>query len=150
MNLTPKVKTVRMEPDDSTFLVAAGSSDILSEYVDTAGYGGVRFLVGFGAITSGAATSIKVKQCDTSGGSYEDLAGTSQTVADTNDNKVFIVEITHPRERYLKVATLRATQNSAVDFLIAELFNHSGAIPITQHGTIVSNEIFDAPAEGTA
>lgn len=150
MNLTPKVKTVRLEPDDSAFTVAGGTSDVTSEYLDTAGYGGVRFILGLGAITSGAATSVKLQQCDTSGGSYADLEGTSQTIADTNDNKMFIIEVTHPRERYLKVKTLRATQNSAIDFLIAELFNHSGVEPITQHSTVAGSEIFDAPAEGTA
>ena len=150
MNFANRIKTIRLEPDDSGFVVAAGSSDVSSEYVDTAGFDGVRFLIGFGAITSGAATSIKVQQCDTSGGSYADLEGTAQTVADTNDNKCFSVEITHPRERYLKVKTLRATQNSAIDFLVAELFNVHGPVPVTQHATVVGSEIFDAPAEGTA
>ena len=150
MNLSNGIKTIRMEADDSTFLVAAGSADILSEYVDTAGFEGVRFVIGFGAITSGAATSVKIKQCDTSGGSYADLEGTSITVADTNDNDVAIIDVYRPRERYLKVATLRATQNSAVDFLIAELYG-ARKVPTTEDSaTVISREVHSSPAEGTA
>jgi hypothetical protein len=68
---------------------AAGTSDITSDAVDTSGCEGVLFIVSFGGITAGAVTSIKVQQCDTSAGSYADLTGTAQTVADTNDDTTF-------------------------------------------------------------
>ena len=128
MNFANRIKTIRLEPDDSGFVVAAGSSDVSSEYVDTAGFDGVRFLIGFGAITSGAATSIKVQQCDTSGGSYADLEGTAQTVADTNDNKCFSVEITHPRERQCVWVAHGITGDYALDNVKGSTHYHTAAL----------------------
>lgn len=128
---------------------AAATTDITSDAVDTAGFDGVLFIVSFGTITSGAATSIKVQQCDTSGGSYADLEGTAQTVADTNDNKTFIVDVFRPREQFLKLVVDRGTQNAVVGSIIAIKYNASQR-PVTQHTNTVGNEAFNWPAEGTA
>ena len=151
MNLTEMVKTIRLKPDGSTFAVAAGAADINSDVVDMQNFENVRFMVGFGAITSGAATSIKVQQgTDATVTDAADLLGTSVTVADTDDNQVAIVEIYKPRERYLRVVTKRATQNSVVDFAIAELWG-AKKLPITDDAaTTIGNEIHISPAEGTA
>lgn len=127
---------------------AAGVSTITSSAVDTAGYDGVLFIVPFGAIVSGAVTSIKVQQCDTTGGSYADLTGTSQTIADTDDDKLFYVDVFRPQEQFLKLIVSRATQNATVGGIIA--LKYRGATrPVTQ-GTNVSGEAFNWPAEGTA
>jgi hypothetical protein len=37
-----------------------------------------------------------------------------------------------------------------VDFIIAELYSHSGKLPITQDATVTTVELFNAPAVGTA
>jgi hypothetical protein len=127
---------------------AAGTSAITSSAVDTAGYDGCLFIVPFGAIVSGAVTSIKVQQCDTSGGSYADLTGTAQTVADTDDDKLFYVDVFRPVEQFLKRVVSRATQNATVGGIIA--LRYRGSVrPVTQ-GTNVSGESFNWPAEGTA
>lgn len=150
MNMSVGVKTLRLEVDDTNFTGSAGTTDLTSEYVDTQGYEGVRFICGFGAITSGAVTSTKVQQCDTSGGTYADLLGTAQTVADTDDSKIVITEIYKPRERYLKHVIDRGTQNAVVDFLIAELYG-ARKEPVTQSTAIVvGQEVHASPAEGTA
>jgi len=149
MQLTNFVKAMRLKPDGTNYTAAAGSSDATSEFLDTAGYDGVRFLVGFGAITTGAVTGIRVQQATASGGSYADLEGTAIVVADDDDNLVASIEIVSPRERYLKVVTDRATQNAVVDFLVAELYRASKQ-PVTQDATIISAEIHASPAEGTA
>jgi hypothetical protein len=127
---------------------AAATTDITSDAIDTAGYDGCLFIVPFGAIVSGAATSIKAQQCDTSGGSYADLEGTAQTVADTDDDKLFYVDVFRPREQYLKLVVDRGTQNATVGGIIALLYNGANR-PVTQ-GTNVSGESFNWPAEGTA
>jgi len=149
-NLSKAVKTIRLKPDGSTFAVAAGTTDCTSDVVDMAGYDGVRFIIGFGAITSGAVTSIKVQQGQASNLSdAADLAGTAQTVADTNDDKLFISEIFRPQERYLALYVDRGTQNAVIDFVIAELYGVRKE-PITQHATVVGLEMFNSPSEGTA
>lgn len=150
MNLTKAVKTIRLKPDGTNWALAAGTTDVESEVVDTLGFQGVRFMAGFGAITSGAVTKIKVQQgTATNLSDAADLEGSGVTVADTDDNKVAIVEVNRPTERYVRCAFDRGTQNAIVDFLVAELFNPRN-LPITDDGTTVGNEVHDGPAEGTA
>ena len=149
MNLSNTIKTVRVMPDGTNYNAAAGSSAATSEYIDTGGYEGVRLMIGLGAVVSGAVTSVKVSQCDTSDGTYADLLGSSITVADTADFKVAVIDIYLPRERYLKVVTSRATQNATVDFITAELYG-TRKQATTDDATVISREIHVSPAEGTA
>lgn len=149
-SLTQHVVTKRIKPDGSGWTVAGGQSNVTSDTVDTAGYDGVRFIIGFGAITSGAATSIKVRQGAASNMSDgADLAGSAQTVADTADNTIFITDIFRPQERYVDMITSRATQNSAIDFMLVELYG-GRTLPVTQDSTVSGAEIFASPDEGTA
>lgn len=150
INLTPEVVTKRIKPDQSGFTVAAGTSAVNSDRVDTAGYEGVRFICGFGAIVSGAVTSVKARQntADSDTG-MADLEGSSQSVADTDDNKIVIVDIRRPRERYVQLSISRATQNATVDFLVVELYGPR-VKPVTQDTTVIGAEVFNSPAEGTA
>lgn len=128
---------------------AAAQTDITSDAVDTANCDGVCFIVSFGTITGGAATSIKVQQCDTSGGSYADLEGTAQTVADTHDNKTFLVDVFRPREQFLKLVVDRGTQDAVVGSILAIKYNAANR-PATQGTNVQASESFNWPAEGTA
>lgn len=149
-SLSKQVKTLRIKPDASGYTVAAGAADVNSDIIDTAGFDALRFIVGFGAITSGAATSIKVQQnTANSATGMADLAGSAQTVADTDDNKIFITEILKPQERYVRLTTLRATQNAVIDFALVELFR-ARTLPITEDSIVGGSETHAAPAEGTA
>ena len=127
---------------------AAGTSAITSSAVDTAGFDGCLFIVPLGTIVASAVTSIKVQQCDTSGGSYADLTGTNQTIADTDDDKLLYVDVFRPREQFLKLVVSRATQNATIGGIIAVLYN-ARSRPVT-HGSNVAGETFNWPAEGTA
>ncbi len=132
---------------------AAGTSDITSTAVDMAGYDGCLFIVPFGAIVSGAVTSIKLTQCDTTGGAYADLAGTGQTVADTDDDKTFLIDIQAPQEQFLKLVVDRGTQNATVGGIYAIPYNkafRSTVLPVAGTNAIGGVERFEAPAEGTA
>lgn len=150
MNLTTEIVTKRIKPDGSGFTVAAGTSDLTSDRVDTANYEGVRFVCGFGAITAGAVTSIKVQQNTAdSGTGMADLEGSAQSVADTDDNKIVITEIHRPRERYVQFFIDRGTQNAVVDFLLVELYGPRTK-PVSQDSTVIGAETFNSPAEGTA
>lgn len=149
-NLTHNVKTIRLKVDGTNWTGSAGTSDLTSEAVDTQGFHGVRFIVGFGAITSGAVTSVKVRQGALSNMSDgADLAGSAQTVADDADNKMFITGIHRPTDRYVDFVVDRGTQNAVVDFLIAELYG-AGDVPVSQHATVGGSEVHNSPAEGTA
>ena len=127
---------------------ASGTTDVTSDAVDTAGFETCLFIVPIGGVTSTAVTSIKVQQCDTSGGSYSDLTGTSVTIADSDDDKTFYVEVTRPREQFLKLVVDRGTAAATVGGVIA-ILGGAGNKP-TSHGASVSGEAHYGVAEGTA
>jgi hypothetical protein len=152
-SLTEAVVTKRISPDGTAltvFTLAAGTTDVTSQIVDTAGYEGVRFLIGWGAIVGGAVTSIKARQGQLSNMSdAADLTGTAQTIADTDDNKVTIVDIWRPLERYVDLSIDRGTANATIDFILVELYG-TRKQPVTQDSTVQGSEIFASPEEGTA
>lgn len=131
--------------------VAAGQTTIDSAVVDTAGAESVEFLVGWGAIVGGGVQSIKAQQGQVANLSdAADLAGTSQTVADTDDNKVSRMEIIRPQERYLRCRVLRGTANSSIDFILA-IVRYPRVKPIVQDATVQGTpEVHVSPDEGTA
>jgi hypothetical protein len=134
--------------------VAAGATDSNGAAVDMSGYEGVLFLVAFGAIVSGAATSVKAQQGAASDGSDgADLEGTSVTVADTDDNKIVALDIYRPRSangKYVRPVVKRATQNATIDSITAILYN--GRIkPQALDTTLVAlSKSVGSPALGTA
>ena len=146
----PNEKWLRVKVDGTNYTGSANTTDLTSEAIDTAGYEGAEIFTGFGAITSGAVTSVKVQQCDTSGGTYADLTGTAITVADDDDNQMTHHVIFNPQEQYLKVVTDRGTQNAVVDFMVVKLFGARREPTTDDTATVVSREIHIAPAEGTA
>ncbi len=147
MNSANGEKTIRVMNG-----VVAGTSAQTSSAIDTAGFDGVKIYSLFGAITSGAATSVKVQQSsdDASADAYADLLGTSVTVADDDDNQVVVHDIYRPRERYLKVVISRATQNAVIDGVVAVLYNASKEPTTDDTATVVARETHVSPAEGTA
>lgn len=129
---------------------AAGTTAITSAAVDTAGYNGCLFVVPLGPIVSGAVTSLKVQQSsdDAATDTYDDLTGSAQTIADTDDDGVKYVDIVKPGKRYLKLVVSRATQNATIGSVVAILYN-TRRRPVTQAATVVG-ESWISPAEGTA
>lgn len=137
----------------TTTLGAAASTAITSSAVDMAGYEGVLFIVPLGTIVSGAVTSLKIQQSSDDGGAddYTDLTGSSQTIADTDDDKLVYVDVMRPGKRYLKMVVTRGTQNATIGGIVAVQYQKR-MMPqagITQ-GTGVSGEQWNGPAEGTA
>ena len=147
MNISKGVKVTRC----INFTAAGTSTPISGSVIDMKGFDSCTFIVGFGPIVSGGVQSIKVQQgADAALGDAADLLGTSVSVADDDDNQVAIVEVNQPRERYLRVQVLRATQNSTIDFGLA-LQSKASSEPVTHDSTtVISSELHQAPAEGTA
>lgn len=126
---------------------AAGTTAIEGETLDMEGYESVLMVVNFGAITAKAVTSIKAQQ-SSDDSTWNDLEGTSQTVADTDGGDIFFIDLVKPTDRYVRVYVSRATQNAVV---ACANYYVSGAkkVPVT-HDTVVNGEIHISPAEGTA
>lgn len=143
MNLSKQGKLSRVI---STTDGAAGTADINGTSIDMEGFEGCLFIVTFGAIVSGAATSIKVAQ-SADDSTFNDLAGSAQTIADTDDEKIFYVDVYKPLDRYLRLIVDRGTQNATVT---AHAIQYGARKWPTTHGTNVSGETHVSPAEGTA
>lgn len=127
---------------------AAGTSAINGATLDMANFDGVLMEVMFGPIVAGAVTTIKAQQGDLADGSdMSDLLGSSQTIADDDDNKTFYIDLKKPEKRYVRLVVPRATQNAT----LAALYNQYGARKMpTTHGSNVSGETHVSPIEGTA
>ena len=126
----------------------AATTDITSDEVDMQGCEGVIFVIPFGTITGSAVTSIYAQQDTVTGmGTAADLEGTSQTVADTDDNTTFYIDIVKPRERFVHVIVDRGTQNAVVGSITAIKYGVR-KVPVTQP-TGTSGETHVSPAEGT-
>jgi hypothetical protein len=128
---------------------AAGTSAITSAAVDTAGFLGCLFIVPLGPIVGTAVTSLKVQQSsdDAATDTYDDLTGSNQTIADTDDDGVKYVDINRPGKRYLKMVISRGTANATIGSVLAILYNTRHR-PVTQAAAVVG-ETFVSPVEGT-
>lgn len=146
MNLSKQVKiTQAITPTDGV----AGTADINGAILDMQGFEGVLVEVTFGAITSGAVTSIKMQQDTASNmGTAADLTGTAQTVADDDDDQIFYIDLYKPLERYVRLVVDRGTQNAVVAG--ATYLQYGAHEQPVSHGATVSGEIHISPAEGTA
>jgi len=131
--------------------VAAGTSTQTSSAIDMQGYDRATVLLIIGTITSGAALSIKLQQSDDDGSTdaYDDLAGSSVSIADTNSNKIVPYDIVRPLKRYVKVVVTRSTQNVVIDGMVVI---KQGAMkkPIVQGSTVAASAISTGAEEGTA
>ena len=127
----------------------AATTDINGATLDMSGYEGVLMIVTFGVITGSAVTSIKAQQDTASGmGTAADLEGTGQTIADTDDEKTFYIDLYKPEERYVRLVVDRGTQNAVV--ASATYIQYGGSKAAVSHGTNVSGELHVSPVEGTA
>jgi hypothetical protein len=126
---------------------AAGTTAVNGATVDMSGFEEVMVLVPFGAIVSGAATSIKWQEGSTTSPTT-DVAGTNITVADTDDDTTKVLRIIKPRSRYGRVVVSRATQNATVGAIYYVLSGGS-TMPPTDDSTVVG-ETHVSPATGTA
>ena len=104
--------------------VAAGVSVQTSTAVDMAGFDGVRFIVALGAGAAGSIGQVKAQQCDTVGGSYNDITGSGGAVftPTTDDNKVYVLDVLRPARRFVRCVVLRGTGNTVIDAVIAEQY----------------------------
>jgi hypothetical protein len=129
---------------------AAGTGAINSSAVDMAGYQSVMFIVVPGAIVGGATTSMNIAQDTASGGSFTDLLGTGITIADDDDNQLFITEVVQPSKRYVRLEIARAGQNSEFSAIIA-IRSGGKQLPVVNGVTDTATiEVHLTPAEGAA
>lgn len=131
--------------------VAAGQTQVDGSIIDTAGYESVKFIYSFGTITTGAVTSVKASMGNQSGGGdLTDIAGSSITVADDDDNQIVVLEIVKPQKRYVRPIIVRGTQNAVVDGIVAVLTRAHKQPTTDDTSTVVGRKTLVSPANGTA
>jgi hypothetical protein len=122
---------------------ASGTSTITQTTgLDMSGYEGCVFIIRLG--TPGASNTLKIAQCDTSTGTYSDLAGSATS---SGSDTPLIVDVKAPQEQYLKYIVTRAVA-STIDTVVAIQYG-AAARPITAALTAVV-EKHHSPSEGTA
>jgi hypothetical protein len=124
--------------------VATGTSTITSSAIDMAGYEGAIFIVRLGSPATN--NSVKIQQCDTSGGTYADLTGTS-VGSHATDNPL-IVDVCRPKEQFLKYVVTRGT-TTTIDIVTIIQYGKNGMRPVSQPSGTQIEHYFE-PAEGTA
>ena len=109
------------------------------------------FIVSFGAIVTGAATTVKAQSSsdDGSGDAYDDIAGSAVTVADTYDGKLVLLNVSEPDEQYVRCIVTRATQNATVNSIVAILHSPKQR-PVTQDSNIAASKSILSAIKGTA
>lgn len=148
MNLVKRTKVTR-----AMNAVAAGTTDQTSTWIDMANFDGIMFLINFGTITSGAVTSVKLQGAtDSSGTGATDLTGTAITVADTDDNKIAILDLYQPDRTYRYIAAYvdRGTQNAVIDGIQAIQYAPRNVPTTHDSTTVLGSEAHASEAAGTA
>lgn len=129
--------------------VAAGQATTVGEIVDTQGYSAACFIYKLGAVTDGAAVTLKIYQgTDATVSDVAEMSGASAAIAtaDTDSDQFLVVDVIKPRERYLRPTIVTATQNVEIDSAICVLYNPVN-IPITQPATVDVGTLVVSPAE---
>ena len=130
--------------------VAAGQATTVGEIVDTAGFQGACFLYKLGTVVDGAAVTLKIYQgSDATVSDVAELSGASAAIATTasDSEKVLMIDVIKPRERYLRPTIVTATQDVEIDWAVCILYNPK-VKPVSQTAALVDDDtLVVSPAE---
>jgi hypothetical protein len=107
-----------------------------------AGFEGALFIVRLGS--PAVNNNLRIRQCDTSGGTYADLEGT--LVGNHASDNPLIVDINQPLERFLKYQVTRGT-TSTIEIAMIVQYN-ARSRPTTQPSGTQAERHYH-PVEGT-
>ena len=124
---------------------AADTTAVNSDGVDMAGYEGVLFVTSFG--TANANNTVNAAQGLTSGGTYDDLLGTS-VASGTSDEDVWI-DVYRPIDRFVRLEAARGTSSTLESIWAIQYGGRKQPVDNTTSGTIIG-EAHVSVAEGTA
>lgn len=144
IQITQEIKTTRV-----LNAVAAGQTTQNSSGVDCKDFDTAAFIIALGAITATGVVTVKAQQSSDDGNTdpYADLIDASVAFADTDGNKLAILEIAKPQKRYVRVSIARTAANSALDGVLA-LQGDAKAVPVAQDAnTVVETLLKLAPAQ---
>ena len=130
---------------------ADGTADVNGATLDMSGYDGVLMILTAAAIAGSAVTTFKAQQgAESNLSDAADLEGTGISVADDDDDQLFIIDLYRPQERYVRAVIDKDAANTVAASILYIQYNASRA-PVTQNVTDeVTYELHVSPDEGTA
>lgn len=136
--LTQSYEFERVAPDGTaatTFTLAAGTTDVNSAPIDLQASNGATVVIALGTITATGTYTATIEHSDASGSGYTAISGLSAAInADTDDNKLLVIDVVDPVKRYIRVVSDRGTANSVIDSIIA--IKKRRYAPVTQGATV--------------
>lgn len=116
--------------------------------IDCRGFNAVAFMLHLGTVVAGGDHQLKVQGGNLLDGSdMADLEGTGEAVLGVDSNAIKIVDIGHPRFRYLRCVVVKDGTNACAESAVAVLYN-GGIEPVTQGEWINAVQVH-APLAGT-
>jgi hypothetical protein len=130
---------------------ASGTADRTGAILDMSGFEGVLMIVKFATIAGSAVTSIKAQQgAAVAMGDAADLEGTGITVADDDDDQVFVIDLYRPQERYVRIYVDKDASNATAESAIYVQYGARN-LPVDNNvDDAVTCELHVSPDEGTA
>ena len=105
--------------------------------IDMQGFTSIDYVLSIGAQGAGGTADMKV-QDSADNSSFADLTGAALTqVADTGDNKIYILSVWRPTRRYVRpVVTIAGVGVAVIASVIGVRYGVAGTKPITQHADV--------------
>lgn len=139
---------------DNVYQVADGTTEVITDYWDTAGFGGFRFIAAIGAINplheahdlepavAAGTFDVHLESCSTATGTYADVTGASCTqLTSTDDNKIAIIEVDRPISRYYRAVITPGGTGGTIDGAFVELFDTNGTYSAVSNSMTKSNTV---------
>ena len=130
---------------------ASGTATRNGAAFDTQGFEGVLMIFKFAAIAGSAVTTVKAQQgalADMSDAA--DLYGTSISVADDDDDQVFVIDLCRPRERYVRGVVGKDGSHAVAESMVYIGYGAKNKPVVQTLADEVTYELHVEPAEGTA
>jgi hypothetical protein len=122
----------------------AGTTTLTSDVLDMAGWDGVVFIALTGDATSGTVLTLQAYTHTANAASGSALTGAVATYTSASssdaDNKLLIVDVKRPINRYVYCTLARATQNCVNNGIIAIRYRGKSA-PITQPSSVIASTL---------
>lgn len=146
MNLVKSTKVTRV-----VNATAVGAASVNGAVIDMQDFEGVVFTAQLGAITDGTP-ALKAQGGSLADGSdMADLEGSSTALAITDDNKVAVLEIYRPVQRYIRPVIVRGGATGAVVDAVIALQHSPRFLPTTNDATTVAaTSVLVSPDQGAA
>mgnify|MGYP003962537649 CR=1 FL=1 len=128
---------------------ADGTGTTSSDILDMANHCGVLFVCKFGDVTDTAVLTLQAQQDTASGGgTMATLTGTATFTAGATDgdDKLLILDVVEPRERYIRAQVVVATANAVIESVTAIRYG-ARKKPFTQGSDVVGSNSVYSPAE---